>query len=275
MIKPIEAECISKTGDEIGNCDALVITGSYIAVIDAYQARGWRSWGNHLPGGVFARTVLVEAIEKLAPGLERDEVFTMLHEALQKAAADSMEEMEDADSIFAFPMARVMIYSVDKRQIWRLGDSPFCIDGELNQPRNEALEAAALYRASVLTRFLAKERDLYDLVNSDIGRSAIIQTIAQEDQKADGVTAISGNPNAKLEDILAHVETYDVNVDQEIIMATDGFPRILPTLDESTDWLLEEKSRDPLFINDYKALRNWGEYDAGYDDRTYVRFIVE
>ena len=273
MIKPIESVTISKTGDEIGNCDALVINGSYIAVLDAYQARGWRAWENY-PGGVFARRVLVEAIENFAPGLEAAEAFTLMHNALQERGAKCIADMED-DQIYAWPMSRVLIYSVDRQEIWRLGDSPFVVDGELNQPRNEALEAAALYRANVLTRFLAKERDLYDLVNSDIGRSAIIQTIAQEDQKADGVKALTANPAANLETILANVEIFKVEIDQEVILATDGFPRILPTLDESTDWLMEEKDRDPLFIHDYKALRGWGEYDAGYDDRTYVRFIVE
>lgn len=273
MLKPIESNTVSKTGDAIGNQDGLVITGSYIGVIDAYQTRGWRAW-NKMPGGLFARTVLERAIGNLAPGLDHREAFTLLHNALQSEGAKCIEGMAD-EEIYAFPMARVTIYSADKKQIWRLGDSPFVVDGELNRPRNEALEAAAAYRAQVLNKFLAQERDLYDLVNSDIGRSAIMETIAKEDRKADGVTALTARQGASLETILEHVEVFQLHDDQMVILGTDGYPHLLPTLDESEDWLMEEKDRDPLFINDYKALRGWGEYDGGYDDRTYVRFVVE
>ena len=274
MLKAIESTTKSKTGDERGNHDGLVVNGSYIAVIDAYQARGYRGW-NGKPAGIFAKDIICSTLENLVGGAEAQEVFRTLEEKLQEETAKAMAEMKDSQ-VYAYPMARVLVYSADKRQIWRLGDSPFVVDGELNFEQSDAIKAMIAKRAEVTEKFLANDRtDLKDLVNNDYGRTSIMEDLVAEERRVDGVECLSGRADVDMDVLLSNVEVFQLEPDQEVILASDGYPRLLPTLDECEDWLAAERARDPLFIHDYQAIRTAKDEEANYDDRTYVRFVTD
>ena len=274
MFEVLESASVAKCGDERGNHDALVINDNYVAVFDALQARGWRAW-DKLPAGVFARTVMVSTLESLPGDMDAKGVIRALQEALQERTQRCIEEMED-DQIYAYPQSRALIYSIAKREIWRLGDSPFCIDGKLNYQRSEGYEKAAEKRAEVLELFLANPlSDMKDLINTDYGRSSAMDIIIEEEQRVDGVQTLSGRPDVDIDVLLDNVEVFAVEPGAELILASDGYPRILATLQESEQWLEDERARDPLFVRDYKALQGAKDEEAGYDDRSYVRFIAQ
>ena len=274
MLKPIESKSVAKCNDDRGNHDGLVVTDAYIAVFDALQARGWRAWGGW-PAGVFARKLMISTLEELDGDLDAQTVVRTLQEKLQEETARCIEGMEDKN-VYAYPQSRVLIYSAARHEIWRLGDSPFCINGELNYQRSELLEKAAENRAEVMERFLANSlSDLRDLINTDYGRSSSMDIIIEEEKRIDGVETLSGRPDVDIETLLANVEVFPVEPGAEVILASDGYPRILPTLSESEKWLEDERARDPLFVHDFKALAGAKDEETGYDDRTYVRFIAE
>lgn len=274
MIQPIESKTVAKCGDDRGNHDGLAVTENYIAVFDALQARGWRAWDG-LPAGVFARKIMVSTLEELDGELDAQSVIRALEEKLASETARCAQEMKD-DQIYAYPQSRALIYSVARREIWRLGDSPFCIDGELNYQRSEGYEKAAETRAEVMERFLANSlSDLKDLVNTDYGRSSAMDEIIAEEKRADGVETLSGRPGVDLDTLFGNIEVFPVKPGSEVILASDGYPRILSTLEESEKWLEDERARDPLFVHDYKALAGAKDEETGYDDRTYVRFVAE
>lgn len=272
MIKPIECATVSKTGDSRGNHDAVVVNENYIGVIDAYQARGWRAWDGK-PAGIFARDIIVAGLEALIADTSAEDAIRTLEHALQGESAHAMQAMDD--EVVAFPMARLLVYSVAHKQIWRLGDSPFAIDGELHYELSPALQEAAAKRCEVMKHFLENPKsDLKDLVNNDYGRSAAMDLIVAEERRVDGVEVLSGRPDVDIDTLLSHLEVVDVASGQELILATDGFPRVLATLEESQAWFAAQRARDPLFINDFKSLRGASDDEAGYDDRSYVRFLV-
>lgn len=274
MFEVIESSSVAKCGDERGNHDAVVINDSYVAVFDALQARGWRAW-NKRPAGVFARDIMVSTLEGLPGDAEAQDVIRALQEVLQAEAKSCIEEMSD-DQIYAYPQSRALIYSIAKHEIWRLGDSPFCINGKLNYQRSEGYEKAAEKRAEVMERFLANPlSDMKDLINTDYGRSSAMDIIIEEEKRVDGVLTLSGRPDVDIDALLDNVEIFDVEPGAEVILASDGYPKVLPTLEESEQWLADERARDPLFVRDYKALQGAKDEEAGYDDRSYVRFIAQ
>ena len=273
MPKPIEYTTVSKTGDERGNHDGIVIDDKFLAVIDAYQARGYRGWHNK-PAGIFAKNLICQALVEQPADAEAADVVRALEELLLEQTASAIEQMQDKQ-VYAYPMTRLLIYSAAKKQIWRLGDSPFVVDGELNFNRSEALQQAALKRAEVAEKFLANDRtDLKDMVNNDYGRTSIMEDIVAEERRVDGVECLSGNPETDMDTLLSNVEVFQLEDGQEVILASDGYPRLLGTIEDSEEWLAEERKRDPLFVRDYKALRTAKDEEAGYDDRSYVRFVV-
>ena len=60
----------------------------------------------------------------------------------------------------------------------------------------------------------------------------------------------------------------------EIVMASDGYPWLRHTLEETEALLLSQKTTDPLNIHHFKATKAFLPQNRSFDDRTYIRFKV-
>ena len=60
----------------------------------------------------------------------------------------------------------------------------------------------------------------------------------------------------------------------EIVLASDGYPRLAPTLAETEALLDQQRQSDPLNIGDFKATKAFVEGNNSFDDRSYIRFTV-
>lgn len=59
-----------------------------------------------------------------------------------------------------------------------------------------------------------------------------------------------------------------------VVLASDGYPFLRPTLEESERLLKEQLQRDPLNIETFKATKAWHVGNNSFDDRSYIRFEV-
>ena len=59
-----------------------------------------------------------------------------------------------------------------------------------------------------------------------------------------------------------------------IVMATDGYPFLCPTLAESESHLSRQRAEDPLNIGTFQATKAFHPDNESFDDRTYIRFRV-
>ena len=60
----------------------------------------------------------------------------------------------------------------------------------------------------------------------------------------------------------------------EIVLASDGYPFLEPTLEASEARLAHQRAVDPLNIGDFKATKAFTEGNNSFDDRAYIRFKV-
>ena len=60
----------------------------------------------------------------------------------------------------------------------------------------------------------------------------------------------------------------------EIILASDGYPFLKPTLEDSEMALSRQLADDPLCIGTFKATKGLMDGNVSFDDRCYVRFTV-
>ncbi len=60
----------------------------------------------------------------------------------------------------------------------------------------------------------------------------------------------------------------------EIVLASDGYPFLLPTLAESEQRLEQQRRDDPLNIGTFKATKAFLPGSNSFDDRAYIRFRV-
>ena len=60
----------------------------------------------------------------------------------------------------------------------------------------------------------------------------------------------------------------------EVVLASDGYPFLCPTLQESEQKLQWQRKNDPLNIGQFKATKAFVEGNNSFDDRSYIRFKV-
>ena len=59
----------------------------------------------------------------------------------------------------------------------------------------------------------------------------------------------------------------------EIVLASDGYPFLKPTLAASEAALAEQIANDPQNIHSFIATKGIVEGNKSFDDRTYIRFV--
>ena len=58
------------------------------------------------------------------------------------------------------------------------------------------------------------------------------------------------------------------------MFASDGYPKLANTLEESEALLDMQRKNDPLNIGEFKATKAFVEGNNSFDDRSYIRFEV-
>ena len=70
------------------------------------------------------------------------------------------------------------------------------------------------------------------------------------------------------------LKKYDVDKNTDVILSSDGYPLLMPTLESSEALLQKVISEDPLMIGKYKQTKGAYLGQVSYDDRSYIRFHV-
>ncbi|WP_223847986.1 hypothetical protein [Bifidobacterium reuteri] len=70
------------------------------------------------------------------------------------------------------------------------------------------------------------------------------------------------------------IRTVAVRPGDEVVLASDGFPLLKPTLADSEAALQRLKVEDPALISEYRSTKGFTPGYDSFDDRTYVRFVV-
>jgi glycerophosphoryl diester phosphodiesterase len=112
----------------------------------------------------------------------------------------------------------------------------------------------------------------HDLLQShDPAREVMIPTML-EDMKNQNITypVIDGFP---IPQQLVPVITLNFQP-WDIVLASDGYPFLEPTLAASEARLEEQRRNDPLNIGTFKATKAFVEGNNSFDDRSYIRFQV-
>ena len=143
------------------------------------------------------------------------------------------------------------------------------VDGRLYENPKPAEEANAIRRAEVIHRLLAEGKETVEsLRRHDKGRDAIIGAIIDSCQGQNKTfSVVDGTDTA-----LHCVRVISTQGAHEIVLATDGYPHLMPTLDESERELKRIIEEDPLMTGRYKATKAVMEGNLSFDDRCYVRF---
>ncbi len=167
--------------------------------------------------------------------------------------------------------ASCAVFSRLQRQVWLIGDCQCLIDDRFIDNPKPSESRIAEERANAAMQLMDEGMTERQLLTNDTSREAILPSLvsSMKGQNVD-YAVIDGFsiPMGKV-----RIETLDFRP-WTIVLATDGFPFLLPTLDESEAALARQLATDPLNIGAFKATKGCMEGNNSFDDRAYVRFKV-
>lgn len=163
--------------------------------------------------------------------------------------------------------ASAVIYSKYYSEIWMVGDCLCMIDGKLYENSKPYEDVLAERRAAIINESDNKEKFLI----RDSARDVIIPDMLRAMQEQNKTYAVIDGfpiPQGKIKVVKADAGC------REVVLASDGYPFLCPTLAESEARLKDQIARDPLNINTFKATKGLMTGNLSFDDRAYIRFSI-
>ena len=250
--------------------DGIVVTDDFVAVIDGSTSKSDYRHSLFRSNGRYAMQLTARYIRKMPKTTTSEAFFHGVTAYIRKHYKKSMlprlaEHPEDRLTCSA------VVYSRLNREIWMVGDCQCMINGELfDNPKPAEAELAAM-RAEEVKRLLATGMTQDELLRNDIARPVIFPRML-ETMRQQNVTysVIDGFAIDRL-----HVRIIPLDFRPwEIVLASDGYPVLCPTLAESEELLKRQREEDPLNIGRFQATKAFHPDFNSFDDRSYIRLKV-
>lgn len=278
-MRVVERFVAGKAGDPLLCEDAVVVTDGHAAIVDgATDITGRRYGVPGVTGGRWAMAACVAAIEALPADADAETATARLTAALA-------ERIDPALAPQLRPSASVTIYSRSRRQVWQIGDVAFHYAGlpaGAGRPRRPVDRIAADFRAAVIAAETAAAGTTadaagtppgrLDLATDDPGRRAAQALISRQGALRNtlgpyGFAALDGRPMPPalvvVHDVPGHIG--------ELVLASDGYPEIRPTLAGTEARLAELLAEDPHCVGALRGTKGVMAGQVSFDDRSYLR----
>jgi hypothetical protein len=271
-MKIIETYCHGK-GHQEANEDFLVITKDFVLVVDgATDKTGYVVEG--MKGGRFvAKTVAdLHASEDLPADIE----MTDWVEAITIRVNTELERV-NWPSYIQRPAASVLAYSINRREMFRVGDCHYRI-GENEYPGGKEIDDHhGNMRAEKLKACLLAGATISELLENDPGRDIILRSLANQYQYANALAGRFAYPVINGDHVPRHLMEAPtaVPVGSFVVMTSDGFDFPNPTLAATLSAQKLSYEIDPLRIGLDGARPTTKGLVVGmtqHDDQAYVSF---
>ena len=291
-MKIIESSIIGKKSPEACE-DGMVVTDDFIAVIDGSTSKTPKHLNPDMKNGRYAMMLISEYIrEELKADASVDDfcqgvtayIYNKVYEKLgvEERFKEHPEERLTASAI---------LYSRTRNEVWMVGDCQAIIDGrlyengkpyeqEIARKRVELIEqglspaeARKQIEPLLIEAMLSGQNQTYTVIDGfPIYREGVkVVSVSDSCSVQDSVPASDSVPCS---DSVSASGTFFVS-SSEIILASDGYPFLEPTLAASEAALAEQIANDPQNIHSFIATKGIVEGNKSFDDRTYIRFSVE
>ena len=291
-MKIIESCIVGKKSPEACE-DGMVVTDDFIAVIDGSTSKTPKHLNPDMKNGRYAMKLISEYIrEELKADASVDDfcqgvtayIYNKVYEKLgvEERLKEHPEERLTASAI---------LYSRTRNEVWMVGDCQAIIDGKLyenGKPYEQEIarkrvelieqglspaEARKQIEPLLIEAMLSGQNQTYPVIDGfPIYREGVkVVSVSDSCSVQDSVPASDSVPCS---DSVSASGTFFVS-SSEIVLASDGYPFLEPTLAASEAALAEQIANDPQNIHSFIATKGIVEGNKSFDDRTYIRFSVE
>lgn len=289
-MKIIESSIIGKKSQEACE-DGMVVTDDFIAVIDGSTSKTPKHLNPDMKNGRYAMMLISEYIrEELKADASVDDfcqgvtayIYNKVYEKLgvEERLKEHPEERLTASAI---------LYSRTRNEVWMVGDCQAIIDGklyengkpyelEIARKRVELIEqglspaeARKQIEPLLIKAMLSGQNQTYTVIDGfPIYREGVkVVSVSASSSVQDSVPASDSVPcsdSASASDTIPSSSS-------EIVLVSDGYPFLKPTLAASEAALAEQIANDPQNIRSFIATKGIVEGNKSFDDRTYIRFV--
>ena len=295
-MKIIESSIIGKKSPEACE-DGMVVTDDFIAVIDGSTSKTPKHLNPDMKNGRYAMMLISEYIrEELKADASVDDfcqgvtayIYNKVYEKLgvEERLKEHPEERLTASAI---------LYSRTRNEVWMVGDCQAIIDGKLyenGKPFEEKIarervelikqglspaEARKQIEPLLIKAMLSGQNQTYTVIDGfpiyregvkvvSVSDSSSVQDSVSSSDSCSGQDPVSCSGSASASDTIPSSSS-------EIVLASDGYPFLKPTLAASETALAEQIANDPQNIHSFIATKGIVEGNKSFDDRTYIRFV--
>lgn len=295
-MKIIESSIIGKKSPEACE-DGMVVTDDFIAVIDGSTSKTPKHLNPDMKNGRYAMMLISEYIrEELKADASVDDfcqgvtafIYNKVYEKLgvEERLKEHPEERLTASAI---------LYSRTRNEVWMVGDCQAIIAGKLYENGKPYEEKIARKRVELIAQGLspAEARKQIEplLIKAMLsGQNQTYTVIDGFPIYREGVKVVSVSDSSSVQDSVSSSDSCSVqdpvscsgsasasdtipSSSSEIVLASDGYPFLKPTLAASEAALAEQIANDPQNIRSFIATKGIVEGNKSFDDRTYIRFV--
>ena len=295
-MKIIESSIIGKKSPEACE-DGMVVTDDFIAVIDGSTSKTPKHLNPDMKNGRYAMMLISEYIrEELKADASVDDfcqgvtafIYNKVYEKLgvEERLKEHPEERLTASAI---------LYSRTRNEVWMVGDCQAIIAGKLYENGKPYEEKIARKRVELIEQGLspAEARKQIEplLIKAMLsGQNQTYTVIDGFPVYREGVKVVSVSDSSSVQDSVSPSDSCSVqdpvscsgsasasdtipSSSSEIVLASDGYPFLKPTLAASEAALAEQIANDPQNIHSFIATKGIVEGNKSFDDRTYIRFV--
>ena len=308
FMKIIESSIIGKKSPEACE-DGMVVTDDFIAVIDGSTSKTPKHLNPDMKNGKYAMMLISEYIrEELKADASVDDfcqgvtayIYNKVYEKLgvEERLKEHPEERLTASAI---------LYSRTRNEVWMVGDCQAIIDGKLyenGKPYEEKIarkrveliaqglspaEARKQIEPLLIKAMLSGQNQTYTVIDGfPIYREGVKVVSVSDSSSVQG--SVSSSDSSSVQDSVSSSDSCSVqdpvscsgsasasdtipSSSSEIVLASDGYPFLKPTLAASEAALAEQIANDPQNIHSFIATKGIVEGNKSFDDRTYIRFV--
>lgn len=289
-MKIIESCIIGKKSPEACE-DGMVVTDDFIAVIDGSTSKTPKHLNPDMKNGRYAMMLISEYIrEELKTDASVDDfcqgvtayIYKKVYEKLgvEERLKEHPEERLTASAI---------LYSRTRNEVWMVGDCQAIIAGKLYENGKPYEEEIARKRVELIEQGLspAEARKQIEplLIKAMLsGQNQTYTVIDGFPIYREGVKVVSVSDSCSVQDPVPASDSVPCSdsasasgtisvSSSEIVLASDGYPFLEPTLAASEAALAEQIANDPQNIRSFIATKGIVEGNKSFDDRTYIRFV--
>jgi hypothetical protein len=276
-LKILEQQLVGKRGSDELCEDGLFCNEHFAAVVDGCTSHQ-KLDGIEERGGLIAKRCILQALACLNGSETKVEVFRSLNASI----LDWYRQKGFEEQAYANPNMRCSAYvamvSINRREVWVLGDCQ-ALYGKTLLTRHKAIDTLMeQVRVFLVEQALVTGHTRQKLLDNPEYIQTQLESLMQ---KQPSFQNIKGDYRYSYTVIDGFFSSYDEILHEklpatpiEVVLASDGYPRIFPTLAESEAALEQQLANDPLMVETHCATKPLLPGNVSFDDRSFLRLRI-